>query len=461
MQIASYNKSVNLSFLFIIAAIFILQALVPMNMFAPIVVILAGLMIGIFIINFSQPQQDDKFLIKLFIYSYISRIAVAFMLHMITLDWKYIGGVSRGFNGFFIGDGWGYNMNGWTIATRLSHGLSIEESVIRTMSASSTLHAYDYINGFVYLLVGKSPLTMFFLNCFLGAITSVFIYLIVILIFEKKVAKLAAALTAFWPSLFLWSTQNLKEPLTIFFVVMFFWGFISFLKKFNPIYLLIVFLSTYLLAKFRMPIAQILVVSVFLHLVFLSSKIIKHGRIIIIAIILLIGLFYMGLGSAKISFFDPFGGNKFLAADFFGKIDLIRGGHAYSNLAVLPDYRIKNLPTLIAYMPIGLFVLFFSPFPWQLFSTSQILAVPEMLIWYGALFYLVKGILLAMKEKLNYVFSILVFILLTALLLAIAEGNIGTLFRHRGIIFEFLFIFTALGLVTSRKKTDFAKNKSK
>src|SRR5207253_5942317 len=56
-----------------------------------------------------------------------------------------------------------------------------------------------------------------FVNAVLGAVTSVIIFLCALQIFKNnRVARIAALLTAFFPSLVLWSSQGLKDGPIVF-----------------------------------------------------------------------------------------------------------------------------------------------------------------------------------------------------------------------------------------------------
>ena len=442
---------VKVIFFGLLAVLF--PSLIPLPMLSPWMVLFLGLIIGMLIISFME-EEDRRFLFIIFTTSYFVRIFLAFFFHLITLNWQYVAGASRGFNGFFIGDGCGYSENGWTIANRIAKGLPVDYLTIKLIvgSRSGALHAYDYINGIVYFLIGKNPLNMFFLNSAIGALTIIFVYRLTILIFERKVAKMASILCAFWPSLILWSTQNLKEPLTIFLLVLCFWGFVSFLNRFNPMYLIIVFFSLFLLLNFRSPIAKIVIISLVLHLLFLGSRLIKRVPILIFLIIPVIFLIFMGLRDFVIRFFNPLEDDKIMISGLINQINYLRRVRAVANLAILPNYNITSVGALLLYLPVGLLAVLFGPFPWQLFSFSQIFAAPEMLVWYILSPYLIKGVYLSIKNNMRYLCSILIYVSIFLGTLAALEGNIGTMFRHRAVAMDFLLIFVAVGAVGAKKR---------
>ncbi len=102
--------------------------------------------------------------------------------------------------------------------------VSVMASKMMKITTSGNLGPYDFWNGIVYFFTGKSPLSLLFINCFAGSLTAIFIYYIAEEIAGKKAARISAILTAFWPSLFIWSVQNLKEPISILCMAVLIWG---------------------------------------------------------------------------------------------------------------------------------------------------------------------------------------------------------------------------------------------
>ena len=75
---------------------------------------------------------------------------------------------------------------------------------------------YNYILLVLYALLGPHPLNAIILNCWLGAATAVFAYLIGQKLGGTRGARISAVMVTIWPSTFLWSTQILKDPVVIF-----------------------------------------------------------------------------------------------------------------------------------------------------------------------------------------------------------------------------------------------------
>ncbi len=155
--------------------------------------------------------ENYIFLSSIFILGFLFRVIASILFYNFVF-------LSNG-NGL-LGDALPYSENGYTILQMWLNGVRdfdyirsyITESVYNT---SGTIGSYDFWNAIVYFFTGKSPFSLIFINCLAGSLVIIFVYYITRQLYNEKAAKITAVLTAFWPSLFTWSVQNLKEPLSI------------------------------------------------------------------------------------------------------------------------------------------------------------------------------------------------------------------------------------------------------
>jgi len=113
--------------------------------------------------------------------------------------------------------------------------------------------------------------------------------------------------------------------------------------------------------------------------------------------------------------------------------------------AFLPDADISTPLTFVLNAPGFLLYILFAPFPWAVTKLKHIFGTAEMLIWIVLFFFMLKGVALSIRYRLQESLFILIFILVM-ILSFFGEGNVGTLFRHRALIWPVFFIFTAVGL---------------
>lgn len=99
----------------------------------------------------------------------------------------------------------------------------------------------------------------------------------------------------------------------------------------------------------------------------------------------------------------------------------------------------------LAHLPVGIFYALFAPFPWAIGSVADLAALPEMLLWYVVLGCAFATIWRKRRQWRWYVGEIL-FLAMTLFILALAEGNVGTLFRHRSMAIPIVVVIASPGV---------------
>jgi hypothetical protein len=122
------------------------------------------------------------------------------------------------------------------------------------------------------------------------------------------------------------------------------------------------------------------------------------------------------------------------------RTDLARAGSGFAARA-----DVSTFEGILAVLPVGVLYLLFAPFPWTVSGIRQALALPDILMWYALVPFLLLGIASA-GRRLRQTMPIFVFT--TALTLAYGAflGNVGTAYRQRTQIMMFYFLFVADGL---------------
>jgi hypothetical protein len=86
------------------------------------------------------------------------------------------------------------------------------------------------------------------------------------------------------------------------------------------------------------------------------------------------------------------------------------------------------------------------PLPWQVETKSELAFVPEQLLWYVLVAAVIAGLAPAWRRD-SWLASLLVgYVVLMAMVLALVNGNVGTLVRLRGLVVPFLIWIGALGV---------------
>lgn len=342
------------------------------------------------------------------------------------------------------------------------------------------INAVSIMSSIFYSAFGFNLFALKMLTCMLGALTAVLIYYLSKKLFNIKIAKVASVLVAFYPSLIRWSAQVIKEPFIIPLILIIFLAVSGInLKKW---YLsLVIAILTLILYSLQPLIAVMLFLILLLcPLLLLYFKRINLIKIFITILSLFVLVVYIstnqalqdkikrGLltmvqhsyqqnigGKSGYSLYplyilnkqDPFEHINHLPV-FYRHIlpppEIIETAQIYQG--ALTKHRIFYGSFFISYL-LGLVYVIFSPFPWSISTVLQLQAYPQIILTYCLIPFIVLGIILCIRYRFKETFLILFFYFGVISLLAISEGNVGGLFRHRDWVAPFTLMFGAIGLV--------------
>ena len=416
------------------------------------------ILIGFFLIHSSAPQSSN-FLLSVFLTGYLLRILLSLLLYFYSSQFGYFEGTFAS-EGFFIGDGLTYFSNGRALSELWRAGIFPSIDAFRLYYAPCpAVSMYDFFNGFIiWLTSAKTPLVFFFLNSLFDSLSIVLIYLITVrLIGEEffKYARYAAVLYCFWPSMILWSTQNLKEPICNFLVYVAILSMLNLVKKFDIWRVFCLLSATYILSILRLPMA-VSVAAIFPLLYFVLIIKAHNKAFYLLATAILLAIFLLALKESPIFNFIKeltSRGGRFDISVLLKNLDTIRSARAFGKTAVFSGFEYTDVTKLLFFIPIGIIIVFFMPFPWQLGSAMQIMALPETLVFYALLPFTIGGFIYALKKNKAKTVVIASYILVMAIILGLSEGNVGTLFRHRSVIFALCLVFAGIGMGKQMKLT--------
>src|SRR5919112_156880 len=153
----------------------------------------------------SRHESESRFLVRVFVAAALVRAAVgAFIFYFQLQD-------------FFGGDAYTYDYLG-TVLTQFWKG-DVSYAYYNEALGFYVQRNWGmpYTVGALYMVVGRNMLAVQMFNSVVGAATAPVIFLCARHIFRNlRVAKVAAAAVAFYPSLVLWSSQGLKDGPIIF-----------------------------------------------------------------------------------------------------------------------------------------------------------------------------------------------------------------------------------------------------
>lgn len=422
---------------------------IPAEHIMPVVIVAAGWFLAAFFILLSTKEDERGVLIAIFSVAFFIRLFLSLQFFLISFTVNQAGLIGSGkimsTPGFLLyNDSIAYSINGWHVLQTWLRGAYSYGNVL-PFSATGTISPYDEFNAIVYFFTGHNPLALFFVNSLAGAVTVIPVYLLAKNIFSKKAAIWASVFCAFWPSHILWSTQNLKEPITIMLTVLCIWFFSklkSALGLANFIYFVLTF---FLLFKFRIEIAVVVALSSVLSYI-LSLKSIKDFVLVVLFILAAYFIFKLFIGRYFFGSLDI--KHVFDWKTIFLKLDVLRECRgSYGVTGFMPMADLTSFGGIMCVLPVGLFYMLFMPVPWQFQGGMQFFASLEMLAWYISFPFMAYGFFCAIRNKWVVSSSVIVFVVLLTVIMSIIESNVGSMYRHRAIVWIFCFIFTSGALV--------------
>ena len=392
----------------------------------------------------SRVNSEKSFLLRLFVGGLLIRVL--------------IGTIIFGFNmqEFFGGDALTYDYNGYAVLQSWQ-GDTFAESLVRRSISETGASAWGmfYLVASVYWIVGRNMLAIQFLNAVLGAATAPVIFLCARHIFRNnRVARLAGYAVAFYPSLVLWSSQGLKDGPIVFLLAICVFTTLKLGEELSFKYLAILACSLFALLSLRFYIFYMMAAAIGGAFAIGMRRMTAQNFVRQFVVIIVIGLSltYFGVTRYANVQFERYGNLEALQVS---RSDLARSADSGFG----SDVDVSTTSGALSVLPVGLTYLLFAPFPWQLVSLRQSITLPEMIVWWGSVPFLVLGFWFAIRYRLRQVSPILIFTSMLTLAYSLFQGNVGTAYRQRAQLLVFYFMFVAVGIVLVQEKREERKGR--
>jgi 4-amino-4-deoxy-L-arabinose transferase-like glycosyltransferase len=407
------------------------------DLFFGIFLVLVFGALGSALIAYTRVHYQTRYeQIKLFLYALAVRFAASIVIYEFGLV-RVLGDEDS--SGWLAGAGL---MNEWN-----HRQISLLDLPSILTSAYEGQHkGYGYLVGALFYLTdsaGRLPAAA--LNCFFGAMTVVFVYRTAISLFSRWTAVRAGWLACFFPSLIIWSSQTLKEPVVIFLESVALYACVR-LKGagFSIRYILLCGTAILLLPPFRFYAAYIAGAAALMALAIpqLSKrKSSLHSALAVTALVapLVVSSGILARSEAQVERFS-----RLKDIENF-RINVATG----TGSGVEGKYDLNTPSGLALGTVIGAAHLLLAPFPWQLERGSwrMALSAPELLLWWWLIFVgLIPGFWYVCRTRLSEIQPMLFFILGLGLLYSMMFGNVGLIFRQRAQLLPWLLIIAVVGL---------------
>lgn len=384
------------------------------------------------LIRYFSPSEEKDYLVTLFLTALLARLAFGSYVHYYNLQ------------SFFGGDSITYDIYGnWL--SEIWTGVNKTDAIIRTTNSGWGM---PYLVAVIYTIVGRN---IFAAQCFcgvIGAATAPLVYYCTYQIFSnRRVGRIAALLVAFYPAFIIWSGQLLKDGLIVFLLVLTIIMVLHLQKKFSYAAVFVMILALFGILSLRFYIFyMVAVAAVGSFIVGFSSS----TKVILMRLIFLVligfSLTYLGvLRTAE----EDVGKYTDLNRVQASRKDLARAGSGFGQ-----DLDVSTTEGAISAIPIGFTYLMLAPFPWQITSSTQLMTLPDMLIWWSVIPFVLMGLWYSIKHRLRSSIAILLFTLMLTISYSIFQGNVGMAYRQRIQIQVFLFMFAGVGWTLSRERKE-------
>lgn len=404
----------------------------------PIAIAFAGVLAAGWVFLFRRATDEKAAITRIFLLALALRMLFGTFVHMNNLQ-DFFGGDANTYHS--NGSGW---VDVWV-------GGAIPSQMLRyqNLAESGAGWGMNYLVAGIYMITGKSMFAGQSFCAVFGAATAALVFFCSRMIYNNlRVAKIAAFTVAIFPSFIIWSGQLMKDGLIIFLLVSTIILTMRLSARFNPIMLILMILCLFGILSLRFYIFYMVLVAVVGSYVvgLAKSNTSLVFRLLLIAV-MGVGLTYFGPGERMGAQLTTFGNLERLQVS---RSDLAKSAKSGFN----EGRDISTAEGALAAIPVGFSYLMLAPFPWQAENLRQAITIPEVLIWWAMIPFILIGLGYTIKNRTRSALPVLIFSLLLTIAYSIFQGNVGTAYRQRTQIQVFLFIFVAVGWTVYQERKE-------
>jgi hypothetical protein len=386
----------------------------------------------------ARRQEDRVFLMRLFVLGLIVRIAVGTVI--------FVGHYEE----FFGGDANTYDIYGRSLSAAW-HGDKYHLGRYQSFVASgASAWGMLYLVAGVYEVIGRNMFAIQLINASIGASTAIVVYSTAERLFNnQRVSRLAGLLVGFFPSMVLWSSQALKDGIIVLVLALAIYCTLCLMQEVKVGHLVVLTSCLLMLLTLRFYTFYMMTAAVAGSFIIGGKKLDANGFMRRFAAVIAIGLVFTYFGVAR------FAGTQI---DQFANLKMIQNSRKdlakSADSGFMQDVDVQTTEGALTAIPVGFVYLLFAPFPWQLGSLRQSIALPEMIIWWVSFPLLILGLWFSLKHRLREVAPIVIFTTMLTLAYSLVQGNVGTAYRQRSQLLVFYFIFVAVGAVIMKERSE-------
>jgi hypothetical protein len=412
---------------------------------AAVPVALVGLALGWLLVFLVYRGPERRLLATLFLAAFAVRVAAAVAIHPYLISRLVTPSRDVTYVGFMFEDDRVYDNVAWALARTW---LGQIEGVAR--ADGYLINNYTYLTGALYALLGHELVAAKFVNCFFGAVLPLLAFSLGKELGGAWVGRFSALLTAFFPSLVLWSVLNLKDILVVVLITAVMLGALRFARA-PSIGLAVGTLLPFALLE-NLRLYAFFALGWLIPLTFFIANRRPWRRRLAIGLPFALAI----LSVVYVTNQSQWLGLRYLTDKRQEALDSSRGFGAQTaetgiELEKLPRgeggwaVQLANAPRVLPYV-------LFAPFPWSARRPRELAAVPETLVWYALVALVVLALVVHGRRRWRELFLPLAYGGGMVLIFSLIEGNVGTIYRHRAMLMPPAFAVAGLGLAWLRDR---------
>ncbi len=389
------------------------------------------------IVVFRRYTDEKRFITYVFLAALCARLIFGLIIHVYQL---------RDFVGL---DSLGYDLMASRISDYWMGYIQQDPEVTRLLTVKGPGWGMNYLIGFLYLTLGKSIFITQSVFAVIGAATVPLVYFCSEKIFHNtRVAKATAIGIAFFPPFIIWSGQMLKDGLIVFLLVLAMLMVLEMQKRFSLAGAVALIFSLIGILSLRFYIFYMICIAVIAGFIIglnTSFKEVLRRTAILVGIGLV--LIYLGVVRVATVDLDTYGSLERVAVS---RLDQAQSGDS----GFAADQDVSTVGGALSILPIGFAYLMFAPFPWEMKNFRQSITLPDILLWWAMIPFLIYGLWYTLRNRLRASLPILIFTFLLTVSYAVFQGNVGAAYRQRTQIQVFLFMFIGVGWGLIRERIE-------
>ena len=303
---------------------------------------------------------------------------------------------------------------------------------------------FFYVLSVLYWLFGPSPGAGLILNAVMAAALVPLMNDATRRLFGPSAARPVAPLLVLMPAFLMWTSQLLREAGVLFLIAVAANFAVRLGEELAPGSIVGLAVALAVLFTFRGNVALLVAGGVVAGLA-VGRKDLLSGLTIGAGMLFVLLLLVVGLGLG-------YSGYRISVEGDLKKVDAIREDLSQnSESGFASEADISTTARAVSYLPLGFTNFFLGPFPWQIRSARQLVALPDVLVWWFLLPSLWRGLWAAKRSVGRRLMVLLLPALMTGAALGLLIGNFGTVVRERPQVTILLLPIVCLGLAERRR----------